>query len=145
MINLTELTKLSNDKLAREEQAKLLASEKELEKYEKIYHDAIDDLENKLKVCAINGKRSYTVATFTMFSYGINEIVFDELKRKVGSHGNYYCAWNKSIFEKDVIEHMKGNLRRIYEYCNENSLNPKIRYWCDGGGMDEGFEVFIEW
>lgn len=145
MISITELAKLSNDKFAKEEQAMLLASKKELEDYNKRYHDLIDDLENKLKELAMNGVRTYTVARFSAFGYGINETVSNNLKLKVGSHGNYYCAWNKSIFEKDVIEHMVGNLKRVYEYCDENSLKPRIRYWCDGGGMDEGFEVYVEW
>lgn len=68
-----------------------------------------------------------------------------EKRRDYLRTSNYCVAWNKSIFEKDVIECMTGNFKRVYDYLVKEGLNPKVDYWTDGGGQDEGFELVIEW
>lgn len=141
MIQLTELSKIADSKKERDEAARVLREKELNEKYEKEYQDATFDLEKKLKDAATDGRKSFAVAHFSAFSYNVS----DKLHKRRGTHGNYYVAWNKSIFEKDVIECMEGNLKRVYDYLKENNLNPKIQYWTDGGGQDEGFELVIKW
>ena len=66
----------------------------------------------------------------------------DMLRRQ----GNHYCSWQVSVFPKDVIQHMKGNFKRIYDYLNlECGVEPSVAYWTDGGGMKEGFSIALDW
>lgn len=142
MIQLAELSKIADSKKERDEAARLLREKELNEKYEKEYQDAIFDLEKKLKDAATDGKRKLSVAIFSAFSYNFS----DELKKRRGSHGNYYVAWKKNAIKpKDVIECMRGNFKRVFLYLLESGLNPVIEYWTDGGGMDEGFEIVIKW
>lgn len=39
---------------------------------------------------------------------------------------------------------MVNNMKRVYEYCQQENLSPKIKYWYDDNG-DDGFEIYIEW
>lgn len=142
MIDLNQLSKIVERKSEIEQEEKLRREKERKEKYEKEYQDAIFNLEERLVTAATEGKRKLCVAHFSAFS-GYN--ISDELHKKRGNHGNYYVAWNKSIFESDVIENMSGNLKRVYDYLKENNLNPKIDYWTDGGGQDEGFELVVVW
>lgn len=142
MINLKELSKIVERKDEIEQEEKIRKEKERKERFEKEYQDAIKNLEERLVTAATDGKRKLSVAHFSAFS-GYN--ITDNLHKKRGNHGNYYCAWNKSIFESDVIENMSGNLKRVYDYLIENNLNPKIDYWTDGGGQDEGFELVVVW
>ena len=141
MINLNQLSKIVERKLEIEQEEHLRKEKLRQEKYEKEYQDAIFNLEERLITSAKEGKRKLCVAHFSAFSYNI----LDELHKKRGNCRNYCVAWNNSIFESDVIQYMSGNLKRVYEYLKENNLNPKINYWTDGGGQDEGFELVVVW
>jgi|AOAMet1_18_M0_10_1038524.scaffolds.fasta_scaffold13903_4 hypothetical protein len=142
MIQLNELSKIASGKAERDEQERLERERKYNEKQEKEYREAIENLEQRLKNAALDGKNKLRIAHFSAFT-GRN--VSDRLHKKRGSYGNYYVAWNKSVFESDVIENMQGNLKRVYDYLQANNLKPRVNYWTDGGGMDEGFELVVEW
>lgn len=142
MIQLNELSKIASGKAERDEQERLERERKYNEKQEKEYRDTIENLEQRLKNAALDGKNKLNIAHFSAFTGGN---VSDNLYKKRGSYGNYYVAWNKAIFESDVIENMQGNLKRVYDYLQANNLKPKVNYWTDGGGMDEGFELVVEW
>ena len=149
MIQLNELSKIALGKAERkeqaaerEEQARVKREREYNEKQEKQYQEAIKNLEQRLKDAALDGKNNLRVAHFSAF---IGGNVSERLHKKRGSYGNYYVAWNKTIFESDVIECMQGNLKRVYDYLQENGLNPKVDYWIAGGGMDEGFELVVQW
>lgn len=142
MIQLSELAKIAENKHQRDKEAQLRREREQSEKFEQEYQKAISNLEQRLKDAATDGKRKLTVAHFSAF---FGENISDRLHKKRGSFGNYYVAWNKSIFESDVIENMQGNLKRVFEYLKENNLNPKIDYWIDGGGQDEGFQLVVVW
>ena len=142
MIQLNELSKIASGKAERKEQERLERERKYNEKQEKEYQDVIVNLEQRLKDAALDGKNKLRVAHFSAFNDGN---VSDRLYKKRGSYGNYYVAWNNTIFESDVIDNMQGNLKRVYDYLQTNNLNPKVNYWTDGCGMDEGFELVVEW
>lgn len=141
MIQLAELSKIADSKKERDEAARLLREKELNEKYEQEYQDAIFELEKRLKDAATDGIRKLSVAHFSAFGCNFS----DELQKRRGTHGNFYVAWKIAIFEKDVVECMQCNFKRLYNYLKENNLNPKIEYWTDGGGMYEGFEIVIEW
>lgn len=142
MIQLNDLTKITENKSQRDKEEQLRRERERTEKFEKEYQEAISNLEQRLKDAATDGKRKLSVSHFSAFSGGN---ISDELHKKRGSFGNYYVAWNKAIFESDVIENMQGNLKRVFDYLKENNLNPKVDYWTDGGGQDEGFELVVVW
>jgi Zn/Cd-binding protein ZinT len=142
MIQLNKLSKIASGKAERDEQERLEREREYNEKQEKQYQEVIENLEQRLKNAALDGKNQLEVAHFSAFTGGN---ISDRLHKKRGSYGNYYVAWNKAIFESDVIENMQGNLKRVYDYLQSNNLNPIVNYWTDGGGMDEGFELVVEW
>lgn len=142
MIQLNELTKITENKFQRDKEEQLRRERERTEKFEKEYWEAISNLEQRLIDAATDGKRKLSVAHFSAFSGGN---ISEGLHKKRGSFGNYYVAWNKAIFESDVIENMQGNLKRVFDYLKENNLNPKVNYWTDGGRQDEGFELVIVW
>lgn len=142
MIKLKKLSKIVERKAEIEKEEQIRKEKKRNELFEEEYQDAIKNIEERLVATASEGKSKLSVAHFSAFS-GYN--ISDNLHKKIGNHGNYCCAWNKSIFESDVIENMSGNLKRVYDYLIENNLNPKIDYWTDGGGLDEGFELVVVW
>lgn len=142
MINLSELSKIVDTREERLEQEKLAAQLEYTDRQLEEYNTIISDLEKRLIAVAKSGQRKYPVAHFSAFT-GNN--VSEKLYSKRGNYGNYYCAWNKTIFQEDVIKYMSGNLKRVYDYLVDNKLNPIVEYWTDGGGMDEGFELVIKW
>ena len=142
MIQLNELSKIASEKAERDKQDRLEQERKYNEKQEKEYQKAIENLEQRLKNAALDGKKKLQIAHFSAFNGGN---ISDRLHKKRGDYGNYYVAWNKVIFERDVIENMQGNLKRVYDYLQTNNLKPKVNYWTDGGGMDEGFELVVKW
>lgn len=142
MIQLNELSKIASEKAKRDEQERLEGERKYNVKQEKEYREAVENLEQRLKNAALDGKNKLRIVGFSAFD---SENVSNRLHKKRGSYENYYVAWNKTIFESDVIENMQGNLKRIYDYLQANNLKPKVNYWTDGGGVDEGFELVVEW
>lgn len=146
MVTLEELRQITNDKHKKFELERQKATKAEQDNYEMMYQNIIRDLSSKLKKAAADGNTQFLVHYFSAFGFGLNQTLSDEIKQKMRGSGNYFCAWrDKKITEKDVIEHMVGNFKRVYEYLKENELEPKIQYWTDGGGMDEGFEIIIRW
>lgn len=141
MIQLKELSKIVERKEEIDQEAKIKREKENKERCQKEYENAILNLEERLINAATMGRKSLSVAHFSAFSGGN---VSEKLHSK-SKGGNYYVSWGKSIFGKDVIEHMEGNLKRVYDYLQENGLDPKIEYWTDGGGQDEGFELVIKW
>ena len=146
MIKLSELTKLAEDKKAREDRLIEIASQKELNEFNKQYQDVVESLEIKLRAAAEEGKRHFIIFSRSAFGSGLSKIVTDELYSMMKKSGNYYCAWRDGIIkESDVIRCATGNFKRIYDYLKSQDLNPKIRHWMDNGGMDEGFEIVVNW
>lgn len=144
MVTLDELAKIVKNKESKYERELKRANKKQIDEHNKEYLDIIHNLSGRLKDAATDGLREYTVAQFSAFGFGLNQTLLDGIRVK--KSGNYYCAWvDKEITEQDVIEHMTGNLKRVYDYLKENNLNPHIDYWTDGGGMDEGFRIKIKW
>jgi hypothetical protein len=142
MIHLNELKEITENKFQRDKEEQLRIEKEINEKFENEYQEVISNLEQRLRDAATNGQRKLAVAHFSAFSGGN---VSNLLHKKRGNYGNYYVAWSKTIFESDVIENMQGNLKRVYDYLKENNLNPKVYYWTDGGGQDEGFELVVAW
>jgi hypothetical protein len=70
----------------------------------------------------------------------------DELKNKLYSSGNLYCSFrDKKVTIEDVIKGRQGLLKMVYDYCIEQGLEPKLYPDTDGGGMHEGFKLYITW
>lgn len=142
MIQLNELSKIVSGKAERDEQERLEREQKYNEKQEREYQEVIENLEQRLKKAALDGKKKLIVAKFSAFNGGN---VSDRLHKKIGSHRSYYASWNEVIFESDVIENMQGNLKRVYDYLKINNLYPKVGYWLYKSGRDEGFSLVVKW
>lgn len=142
MITLKELSDITEIKAKFEKEEKIREEIEHKEKIEKQYQDVIRNLDRRLLSTALDGKRKLSVIEFSALSY---ENISKDLDKKMGAYRNYYCAWGKTVFESDVLENMTGNFKRIYDYLKENNLNPKIDYWTDGGGYEEGFKLVVEW
>ncbi len=145
MITISELTKISDDKVVRDKQEEESRKQKFHEKFEKEYLDATLNLEERLRKAAAAGAKKLTVCTFTAYGHGEFKNLTDEFKEKMKQSGNLQSNWRKTIFPEDVKSCMIGNLKRVYDYVSGLNLNPVIEYWTDGGGQDEGFEVMIMW
>lgn len=145
MIDITRHTEIADTAARQEAERKLLIEKEEQERLnyqlQKEFDLAVLSLDHRLLNAAQEGKRRLVVAHFSAWTGSINP----ELHKKKEGYGNYYCAWNKAVFVSDVIANMQGSLKMVYDYLVSLSLNPKIEYWTDGGGQDEGFQLVIVW
>jgi len=140
------LKKLAN--IAKEGNALLDVIEKKRiriinENYEKFFNDIVMDIEMKLKETALQGKHSLFVADFFPYDYGAPEghpNFTKPIDEKVV--GNMYTSWGKTVTEKDVIETMSGNLKRVYDFLKSEGLMPRID--CDICN-ENMFQIFIDW
>ena len=124
MLTLDELTKIK-DRV-------------KLEKEVIEYNDIVSNLDQNLKDAASRGKSSYSVMHTTEI-YAYDEALADKMVK----HLYLRCAWGQTVSAEDIIKVMKGNLKKVYEYLEENKLNPILRYWTDGDA--EGVEIVIKW
>jgi len=115
------------------------------EEYEKFFHDIVMDIELKLKEAAFHGKHSLFVADFFIYNYGRIEEFHPNFTKPIDAKvvGNMYTSWGNTVTEKDVIETMSGNLRRIYDFLKTEGLNPRIDY--NDNNSNSVFEINIEW
>lgn len=149
MITLDKLAKLANEEDERKRKAEIKRQEQLEYETNNIFHNIIDGLEQRLIDAATDGEHKLSVGCFSAFtSIRLANVTEELLRRRFnrGNCANYGIAWNNNtIGVSDVIECMCGSLKKVYDFCLENGLNPQIDYWTDGGGQDEGFEIIIKW
>jgi hypothetical protein len=145
MVTLQELTKLYEEKILNDVANRLRIIKERDEKLENEYLSIVEPLEDNLITVAKAGYSSLYVAHFSVYSLTERtRNVTEELHKRRGDVSNYWLAWNlRVITEKDIIECMCGNAKRVYDFLMENNLNPIITYWTNDS--DEGFQFHIYW
>lgn len=46
---------------------------------------------------------------------------------------------------KSTPQDLKPLPRWIFKWCEDNKLNPVIKEWHDGGGMNGGYRLYVYW
>lgn len=143
MINLNELKKISDDKVVQDKQREIEDKKKRKQKFDHDYHFMVDNLEHRLRESARKGERRFSVGIFSIFGGGDFANITEELSKRIKP--NLSVAFGDTITNSDIVFNMRGNFKRVFDYCRVQGLDPNVKYWTDGGGEDEGFEIIIEW
>lgn len=140
MITLKELQDISEG--VKNKKAAALKEENRIytEKQDIEYYGLMSELSLILKEAAMAGKTEKVVYQASAYSDNFSSELYT---RRKGA--NYYVSWGKSINQKDIIETMRGNFGRIYNRLIELGFTPVVKYWTDGCGIDEGFQIIIKW
>ena len=154
MISLKELREITFDLDKKRETIKKGQSAEQKAKEEGIFKAATHNLGERLKKAALEKKKKYIVFQVGHSGnqvYGNhdtldNNFMMSEVRNKTsGSNLYYQIHVTKSITYEMMERWMIGAAKRIFDFCKESGLEPKLNYWTDGGGMDEGIQIVIDW
>jgi hypothetical protein len=129
MVSLKELSLLAKDLNTRDTERYNRLTKEERQKEDKTVQDVTMSLDNNLKRVAYEeGKTRYC-------AYSVSN--FDE--------NNIRQPFNYSGDKKNLDQYLIGAIKRIYDFCCENKLTPKIEYDYGTGGERSNINVVIDW
>ena len=165
MITLEELKYIVSNEETHELREKRLKKEKELQqKYEEEYQEIIGNLEKRLIDAAFNKERSLIVKFFdydndssnykpnfliplveegdtTIFIDKEDGTISESILKKGGSY-KFVNSNGRELCMHELVDNTSGNLKRVYDFCKENKLNPNLEF---RGHKRRGVYLMIRW
>ncbi|MEI6822038.1 MAG: hypothetical protein WCL51_08875 [Bacteroidota bacterium] len=156
MTNIDDINSLSNNN----EQEEGFKEKQTEQQYEEEYLSIIDDIIKHKAEASLKNVRQFTVKFFNWendsnnyirnFSTELNMVIdssiylYDEDESEINSNQHYFCLENgKRITMKDMVNYISGNLKRVYDYCEQNGLYPQFEF--KSYKNNDGVNLIIKW
>jgi len=128
--------------------------------YEEEYQNIIESIKQRIAETSLKNGRQLTVKFFNWendsnnyirnFSTELNMVIdssiylYDEDESEINSNQHYFCLENgKRITMKDMVNYISGNLKRVYDYCEMNGINPQFEF--KSYKNNDGVNLIIKW